>query len=98
MDVFKVVLLVCLIGFVSSAGTYSEIDATKGPCPGVEYRTKFNVFSFFMDVEKETYCVDGDGIVIDCELACPHRLSAMLGFSKYRPYLEMMLFTLLIAW
>ena len=98
MDVLKVVILVCVIGIAGSASTSSETDATKGPCPGVEYRTTFNVLSFFINVEEETYCVDGLGNVIDCELACPNMLSAMMGFSKYKPYLEMKLCNILIAW
>ena len=50
---------------------------TQGPCPGVEFRTKFNIFSFFINVKEEIYCVDSEGIVVDCEMACRKPLCYM---------------------
>ena len=84
MDVLKVLLFGCLIGIANSHSTSSEIDVLKGPCSGIEFRTKFNVFSFFVNVEDEIYCVGSDGNMVDYELACLQRQSGMLGFHKYR--------------
>ena len=64
------ILLVSLVGIVSSTTTSSEMETPKGPCPGVEFKTKFNIFSFFINVEEEIYCVDNDGNVVDCAMAC----------------------------
>ena len=73
MDLLRIFVL-CMVGIVSGASTSSQMDAPQGPCPGVEYRTKFNIFSFFINVEEEIYCVDSDGNEVDCQLSCSQPL------------------------
>ena len=68
------------MGLAKSASTSSEIVAPIWPCPGIEYRTRFNVLSFlsfFFDVEDEIYCVDSEGNEVDCVLSCPQPLCDM---------------------
>ena len=61
-----------MVGFVNFHGhKTSQLDAPKGPCPGVEYRTRFSVLAFFFDVEAVTYCVDSNGYEVDCVKSCP---------------------------
>ena len=73
-----------MVNIANIAGTSSEIEAPRGPCSGIEYRAKFNILSYFINVDEEKYCVDVDGNVVDCELACPQQLSDILGVGKYR--------------
>ena len=91
MVALKVLVFVCVIsviGIASSRSTYeTNVD---GPCEGVEYRTKFNFFSLFMNVEEEIYCVGSDGNVVDCILACPQWQSGILDFLKYRPHIPIL--------
>ena len=77
MDIVNVFLLVSVVGIFSSTITSSEMETPKGPGPGVEFRTKFNIFSFFINVKEEIYCVDSEGIVVDCEMACRKPLCYM---------------------
>ena len=77
MDVLKIFVLVCIFGMTKSAGTSTDMVPRKGPCPGIEYRTRFNILSYFpflFDVENEIYCVDNEGNEVDCELSCPQPL------------------------
>ena len=74
MDVLKICVLVGLFGLAKSA---TEMVPRKGPCPGIEYRTRFNILSYFpflFDVENEIYCVNSEGNEVDCELSCPQPL------------------------
>ena len=78
-------LNIVVVGIANIGGTYTETDVPKqpkGPCPGIEFKTKFNILSFFMNVEDEIYCVDGDGNVVDCELSCSKEWPKMLGVGK----------------
>ena len=68
-------MLICLVEIASFCGDEtSQVDDPKGPCPGVEYRTKFNMLAFFFHVEEEIYCVDSVGNEVDCVIACPQTL------------------------
>ena len=80
MDVLKIFVLVCIFGLTKSAGTSTEMVPRKGPCTGIEYRTRFNILSYFpflFDVEDEIYYVDNEGNEVDCVLSCPQPLCDM---------------------
>ena len=80
MDVLKICVLLCIFGFAKSVSTSTEMVPPKGPCPGIQYRTRFNILSYFpflFDVENEIYCVDNEGNEVDCELSCPQPLCDM---------------------
>ena len=79
MALFKVILvLTCVVGFVNFYGDKtSQLDDQKGPCSGVEYRTRFSVLAFVFDLEEVIYCVDSNGYEVDCVRACPQTLCDM---------------------